>query len=471
MGKRELGTELLSIVALRIEWDERARQGVDLVAHLRKAGTAHLSLVDEIRSRRKSRRAARAKLSAAIQVGAKVAKLRKRAERSERKYDKSISRYLDQVQKALTEPGFSVSIAPGPPPKGGRKQTYRLVSSSYDTSYFASRVLTRDLRRAFGVRSAGRNDVVRAFSSVLAGRWPKSIVRADIESFYETVPHHNLIDLIDQNHALSPISKNWVRQMLSSYSNLSTPPSIIGLPRGVGPSAALADAYLQKLDNQIRDRKECVYYGRYVDDIVAVMAPTEKRDAPVGGYLATIQSGLTGLGLSLSKAAAKRVEKFVDPEVPTANISLDFLGYKIDHDASSGSVRLDLSDRRTQKVKARMDRAFDVYLRSHSREGESARLLELRLRFLTGNTRLVNSKQDAFVGVKFSSPLVTANGGLKTLDKALRKRMLALPLDVPSGVKTRLAKHGFERGFSEVRYVRFSDRDWRQIVAAWSDIV
>jgi hypothetical protein len=470
IAMKDAEAEFLSIGALRVEWDERTRQGIDLVAKFKKTGTAFPLLIDSIQARRKSRRRARKKLASAIASGFKAKRATKRARKASKKHDKSISHYLKSVQAEMIAPGFALAVVAGPLPKPGSKQTYRLMSSSYDAAYFAGRVLSRDIRRAFGVKPIGRNEVVRALVSILAGKWPKTIVRADVDSFYETVPHDRLIELLDENHLLSPLSKNWVRQMLSSYANLTTPSSPIGIPRGVGPSAALADAYLLTLDRQIRDRKECVFYGRYVDDIVAVMAPMEPRDALLGGYLSEIEGGLKTLGLSLSSKPDKRIEEAVSSSGSSSIATFEFLGYKIVHDAASGGVDLDVSRARSKRIEMRLDRTFGIYLRSHSKEGNSARLLELRLRFLTGNTRLANSKKDAFVGVKFSNPLLTSSKTLKKLDWALKRHIVALPTSTPLGVLDRIKKHGFERGFADVTYVRFSDQDWRQIVSAWRDI-
>lgn len=463
--------DLLSVLALQVVWDDRARHGVDLVARFNGAKSAYPITLALIRKRRKLRKKAREELQEAIRLGIPSRRLERRAKRRSRRFESALSGYLSQIQLSLTSPGFRLHVVRGPSPVGVKKQTFRLRSVGYDVTFFAARVLERDIVRAFSLKHGRRTDIVRSLIAAIHGKWPKTIVRADIEAFYESIPHKQLLELVDSNSQLSTVSRMWIRDILSSYSLLFTPAATVGIPRGVGPSAALAEAYMSRFDVSIRDRQECVYYARYVDDIVAVMAPVDSHDYPTYGYLGLMQEQLHADGLTLSSDPNKRHETTVTPGAAPATAELSILGYSVTHDIASGEVGVDLSPRRLTRVTLRIERAFAIYTRSKSQSGLSAKLLEMRVRFLTGNTRLINSKKDAFVGIRFSNPLLNRLGGIQSLDKVLRRNVKKIEAaGTAPGVVARLRKHSFKAGYAEARYVRFSDSEWRQIASAWRDI-
>jgi hypothetical protein len=397
--------------------------------------------------------------------------MERKARKASKKFDAAVTTYLLQIQAVLVDPGYQLRVTLGRAPSGASKQTYRLKSTRYDVTYFAARILQRDITTAFALRPTGRDEMVRGFISSTRGQWPKAIIRADVQSFYESIPHDKLLQMVDANTQLSALSKSWIRSFLASYAALSSPASVVGLPRGVGPSAPLAEAYLSTFDLALSSRKECVFYGRYVDDVVMVMAPTEDHDAPKGGYIGEMQSTLTALGLTLSSDPQKVSEHNLKKGALPTQAAVNILGYTVQHDVATGEIVVDLAPKRLTRITRRIERSFDIYERSASKSGLSAKLLEQRIRFLTSNTRLANSKRDAFVGIKFSNPLISKKTGLASLDRVLRRRTRKLIAGGTAvGIVARLSKHSFRSGFSEVRYVRFTDADWRRITSAWSDL-
>lgn len=460
--------ELLSEASLRREWDERGRRGIDLVRQLEKSGSHYPDLVKKIRKRRKSRRKMRHLLKAFSGAEEDRAVLIRKLERREKRLEKAVDTYLKAVQSELVSKRVAIQVKSGPTPKHGDKQTYRLETASPDSTLFVSRLMTRSLREAFSLRSVGRHEIVSALVSTMQGKWPKTIVRADIAGFYESIEHTQLIGVLDANHEVPPLVRGWVIQMLSRFEALGSQPPGRGLPRGVGPSAALAEIYLRSIDSQLRSKGECVYYGRYVDDIVAVMAITDERDAPNPSYIGEIEASLAKLGLMLSKDPRKHSE--VELDDPSSGVEIEFLGYAIKHSRSDGKVHLSLSNARVGRTIKRLNRTFEVFARSANAHGRPARLLELRVRLLTGNSRLANSKKDAYVGVRFSNPLLSSTKSLAELDLVLQQRLKALRSDAPAGLLRRLGKHSFDKGYSETRFVSLSAREWRDVVSVWRDI-
>jgi hypothetical protein len=463
--------EMLSLESLQFIWDDRSRHGVDLVALMRKRGSPHLDELREIRRCRKRRRRARESYREAKRLGLPSEKKLRKLKKRSRQVAKSTQRYLVLVQRDLVDPGFRLSVTKGPVPSGSAKQTYRLESSTPDATYFAGRILQRDIVEAFEVKSAGRSDVVKTFVSVVQGKWTKSIVRADVSNFYESIPHDKLLDLVDSNHVVSALGRTWIHQIVASYAGLHSPRLLAGLPRGVGPSSSLAEAYLMSFDHVFKDLPECVFYARYVDDIVAVMAPVDARDRPPKGYLALIEDELRNRGLALSADPAKLEESLLDANSTVHRCSITLLGYQIDHSVATGLVELEMSPRRRDRLLLRLNRVFDIYERSASKTGLSAQLLESRVRLLAGNTRLINSKKDAFAGIRFSNSLLTKGGVLQRLDGILTKRIVRLSgMGVEPGIIARLKKASFVDGFEETRFVRFSSSEWRRISTAWRDL-
>ena len=462
--------ELLSEASLRREWDERGRRGIDLVMRLEKAGSHYSDLIRKIRKRRKSRRKSRNLLKTFSGGEEDRSVLIRKLERRERRLNKAVDAYLKAVQSELVSNRVEIKVKAGPAPKLGEKQTYRLSTASPDATLFVSRLITRSLREAFSLRSVGRHEIVSALISTLQGKWPKTLVRADIASFYESIDHAKLTGILDANHEVPPLVRGWVAQMLSQFEALGAHAPGRGLPRGVGPSAALAEVYLRSIDSLVRSRGECVYYGRYVDDIIAVMAITDERDAPVPSYLGEIEASLATLGLSLSKEPHKQSEVNLN-DAATGAVEIEFLGYAIKHSLSDGGkVHLSLSNARIGRTIKRLNRTFEVFARSAKPHGRPARLLELRVRLLTGNSRLVNSKKDAYVGVRFSNPLLSSTKSLAQLDGILQQRLKTLRSDAPPGLRSRLGKHSFAQGWSETRFVSLSAGDWRDVVSVWRDI-
>ena len=94
-------------------------------------------------------------------------------------------------------------------------------------------------------------------------------------------------------------------------------------------------------------------------------------------------------------------------------------------------------------------------------------LLEKRIRFLTGNTRLVNNKKNVVSGIFFSNSLLSSYQDLKDLDAHLGKAVSGMS----SGrLKRRLPKNSFEHGFKVRKYHKYSAQDLSRIVEVWKHV-
>jgi len=82
-----------------------------------------------------------------------------------------------------------------------------------------------------------------------------------------------LLKLIENNSLLSPKSVSLIKNLLYNYNLLTNQLGVKetfrkGIPRGVGVSPFLAELYMRKIDEEIRNIESVTFYGRYVDDII-----------------------------------------------------------------------------------------------------------------------------------------------------------------------------------------------------------
>ena len=119
------------------------------------------------------------------------------------------------------------------------------VNDNAPLTYFILKQVTLNLSQIFDIEFISRKEIFNQLISVLKGKLYKYIYRVDISSFFESIPHENLIEKIDSNHHLSPSSKKIVKKLLNSYTQLSL--SNKGIPRGVGISSYLADIYMHEI--------------------------------------------------------------------------------------------------------------------------------------------------------------------------------------------------------------------------------
>ena len=377
-----------------------------------------------------------------------------RGELSALKADKSsaIDLLMDEVSNRVLKPTFKISLTEKNGPKG--KKVY-CIDAEPET-YFAIKQLQKNIHQTYGVKQASRHDLVCQLRDMLGSKFPFELVRTDISSFYESINRQRLIEKLDQDQLLSSASKKYIKQVLNSYGDISG--SVTGIPRGVGISAYLAELYLRSVDKAIRGIPGLVLYCRYVDDIVAIFARP-----PVGGVVGSYKNAIVAiLGSSgLSQNVEKTAEfNLSDP----SSKKFEYLGYRFLVE-KPGAVVVSPSAAKIVKYRARIGAAFSEYWREVPVSPKVAyRKLLARVKFLTGNTRLSNSKSCAVTGIYFNNSLADDLSSLKLLDKRLKKFIEELKR--PS-LKKSLKRFKFTTGFEQRRYHNFSAKELQVIVRAW----
>lgn len=142
---------------------------------------------------------------------------------------------------------------------------------------------------------------------------------------------------------------------------------------------------------------------------------------------------------------------------------LEYLGYKFS--INSGKCEIAPSAAKVDKYRMRMNAAFAEYWKERSlRTRRAYRELIWRVKFLTGNTRLSNSKSSAVTGVYFNNSIVTDLTSFGQLDQELKVLIGKLH---SSALQKKLKKLKFTTGFQERRYHHFSAAELQTIVKVW----
>src|SRR5690606_24300607 len=142
----------------------------------------------------------------------------------------------------------------------------------------------RNIYKTFKVKQASRKIIIDQLRLLLDDGFPKIIIRTDIKKFYESIPHKELLEKIEENSLLSYPSKKIIRSVLNQYWEILIADGIktinderMGIPRGIGFSAYLSELYLRDFDNKIKSIENVTYYSRYVDDIIMIITPDHRN--------------------------------------------------------------------------------------------------------------------------------------------------------------------------------------------------
>ena len=363
----------------------------------------------------------------------------------------AIDTLMDDLSKKVLKPTFKIDLSQKSGPKG--KPVY--CTDADPETYFVIKQLQRNIHRIYGVKQANRHNLVCQLRDMLGGKFPFEVVRTDISSFYESIDRKRLVEKLDRDQLLSPASKKYIKQVLDSYGKISG--AATGVPRGVGISAYLAELYLRPVDNAIRAIPGLVLYCRFVDDIVAVFArPSAGKD--LGSFKDVIITVLAEEGLTHNP------DKTAEFKMADASLKkFEYLGYRFV--LKPGKFAISPSAAKVAKYRARMNAAFAGYWHEKPINPRSAfRKLVGRIKFLTGNTRLSNSKSCAVTGIYFNNSIVTDLSSFKLLDKRLKTRITELKR---TSLQKQLKNLKFTTGFEQRRYHNFSSRELQTIVEAW----
>lgn len=335
-------------------------------------------------------------------------------------------------------------------------------------TFFALKQLQHNLNRLYKVKQSNRYEIISQVVRLLGDNFPKIIIRTDIKEFYESIPYDKLLIKLNKDNLLTFSSKKILREILYEYQTKSG--STCGIPRGVGVSAYLAELHMRDIDVKIKSLPNLTYYARYVDDMIAIFTPTFPDGDPSRSYLSEIENIVQDKahGLELNKGKTSLISLLRGKQ----DCSFEYLGYKVV--LTQGKVEVKFSKKKLEKLKKRTDATFEAYINlSRSNEKKARKMFLKRLRFLTGNTRLLNTKRNVLVGIYFSNSLLTPDyPDLLELDRYLRDKVTTLIK--ATTLKSRLDELfrtdnlSFQGGFKKRKFSQFTTNDLSEITKIWA---
>lgn len=398
--------------------------------------------------------------------------LRYNKKKLKREKEECLLNLLGEISINVQQPYFKFSLVT----KTFNGKPIYTVDGNPET-YFAMKQLQYNFHKLYGVKQANRFEIVNQVKNLLNDKFPKYIIRTDIKSFYENIPNAKIIEQLNADNLLSPKSKKFIKQILREYEKVANVPRGQGIPRGIGISAYLSEYYMRRLDEKIINIQNVSYYARYVDDILIIFTPKYSYDTI--NYLNSIKEIVEiKYLLTLNKRKTEEINLIKGENSILVNGNnkptphrLNYLGYSFELNNNSKKKKIPeievyLTPDKIKRYKNKIKNSFDIYSR-YKDTNKAYRHLKNRIKFLTGNTRLINNKSNILVGIYFSNTLLTKPETLKSLDKYLYwyiKRYVK-----KASHKNALLHYSFFYGFTEkeTRFHIFDKNQFRQIIKAW----
>lgn len=386
--------------------------------------------------------------------------------------------HLKVISKKVNDPKFKFVFEVG---ERNGKQTYELGND--EVQFYAIKQLQYNIRKTFKVKQSDRYKTLKQIKLILSDGLPKIIIRTDITSFYESIPQSELLHKIENDTLLTYQSKQFIISILNEFEskreNSKDNPNM-GVPRGVGISAYLSELYIKDVDRKIKSITNVSFYARYVDDIFIVITPPSSIDSH--DYLSDIKRIILENKLNIKEE--KTGVFVIDRNSATfKRVTISYLGYQfiLEHSLKAVHLRTLLSDNKIEKYKKRLSQAFDEYnIESKYNEKTARHIFFNRLRFLTGNTNLINSKSGIKVGIYYTNSLLDEDGvacdlGCK-LDGFLKQMVhtnlkphCPTSFDVERFKKYILNQFSFAEGFRNLKFHKFTNDDFRAIKNIWNE--
>ncbi|WP_072229608.1 antiviral reverse transcriptase Drt3a [Campylobacter coli] len=343
------------------------------------------------------------------------------------------------------------------------KKTY-ILDPKNETLFFILKFVQKDIQRSFKVKQSDRNAIIEQIKCLIDDEIPKFITRLDIKNFYETIPHNKLKKIIKENYILEPISEKIIFIILREYNKLSNNQNI-GIPRGIGISAYLSELYMRDFDKKVNNLKEVIYYARYVDDIIIISTLN------IENKIENLLEKETQLSFH-NNASQKR--KIIDTS-KNRQLHFDFLGYAFKKEKKQLSIGL--SKNKINKYKNKIIKTIECYNKQSKHNEKNARkMLEKRLKYLTGNTALKGVKKHIYTGVFYSNKYIDDTSCFQGLDTFLKYELNKinpyekLNIDLEKLKSKIIQRYSFVKNFENKKIFHFkNNNDLKKIFSAWKN--
>lgn len=384
---------------------------------------------------------------------------------SELKRTKSrlLQKYLEELSQEVNARDFRFQLKCLLDPKAA-KAVFTLGAKSH-AAFFAMKQLQYNLRNTFKVCPANCRHILVNVKIFLNSKIPVYIIRTDIDSFFESIPQNKLKDLVLQESLLSPKSRSFVKGILNEYeqikskdASLASLPKGCGVPRGVGISSYLSEIYLRGLDRELSNRREVLYYARYVDDIFIILSGLDSHKTLEDYYKKITELCDREFGLKLKQPDASdkcQLEDFYSKD--RVNCYFNYLGYRL-RLSKEGKKGLEcnffMKKEKLTRIKDKINKAIS-HFNSLSKYDVKQAYKDLvdSLKYLTGNISLNRGKSGVKVGLYYSNDLLSEDGvnSLAGLTKFLHSRKVTPYNRLVGGW---ILKARIERMFRQIDFVK-----------------
>lgn len=319
------------------------------------------------------------------------------------------------------------------------------------------------------LKQANRNEIVSSIVALIKDRRPYSIIRLDIERFYESIDRDTILAGLKQDIAYSKSTTN----ILEKWFDYFEENSVLGLPRGLSISASLSEYYLRDFDKKVQRIEGLFYYARFVDDII--IFTTRNPESTIKEVETYIPKGL-----KLHQNNDKREVLVVPKENNTnrENLEFNYLGYEfsIIIEKKNLTTKVDFSKRKINNIKTKIVKSLLDF-----KNNNNFNLLKSRICFLTHNYYIHNKYRDTKIrsGIYYNYPFITnpEECRLIDLDSFLKEllfnsnsciRVLGGMHGLSNEQRRTLIRMRFYNGYMDKRFHKFTYRKMMQIKACWS---
>ena len=334
------------------------------------------------------------------------------------------------------------------------------VSKNIDTM-LVCQIIKLELRRSYKLYPANMDMIIEQVKGMLDNKMPKIIIRADIHSFFESIPQHKLVEKLSDDGFVSRKTVKYLKRVLYTYNKVANILDEKGLPRGLSFSSHLSELYMRPIDEKVRRLDGVLFYKRYVDDIFIVADPDKCSKE---NYWKSINSIFEEKELNLHNDSEKKYLAYFDKQ--TNNAQFDYLGYKFVY--KEGKLDICISNKRYSKYKIMIDAIFEIYAQcSHYRKKYEAeneerhskychkdalRQLFERIDILTSNGLLSGRKNFVATGIYYTNKYLTDLSQLNKLDDYLSEKIESKEaFNPPSNLFNYGQDNGYEKNVSLIK--------------------
>lgn len=320
------------------------------------------------------------------------------------------------------------------------------------------RKCARNIAKISAPLSQDRNKTIRELCSCLKWGAEQKIYKIDIASYYESLSPSLIKSTIMEDEGISNHTKNITISLLNQYWSSDGK----GLPRGLEISNPIANLILRNLDREIKNHPDCLFYSRFIDDILIVSNQSNGVDIKK-----TFKKMLPEqLWLNTSKTASLNNDK--------TDSTFSYLGYEISVqgiDRAHGYRNITLTHTKS-KIKSVKDRIFQSFL-DYSRTKDFDLLVD-RLKYLSCNRSFKRGRGRYKSGIYYSNSEVNNSEKLGDIDKYVYAFSKNQGLSFLKGrcqltveQQRKLKKINFKAGFEKRFHLNLSYRRTQEVIKIW----